>query len=143
MRKLLTAAGAAIALSGCASMTFAPGPGMDASQFEPDSARCRIFARNDVPGYVVTGSQQFVDNYAAGAAIGTAFRVRANYRDCMEAKGWILETSANSGSAAAQTAVPSPGANADWQLRKYCKGERDAHVSQIDTECVGVPDPAK
>jgi Prokaryotic membrane lipoprotein lipid attachment site len=170
MRRLILATVAVTMLSGCAPMTFAPGPGMDASNFEPDSAQCRLFARGNTPGYMVVGSQQFVSNYAAGAAIGGAVRQRADYRDCMEAKGWILQSSASPQptpsppdatdwqllrycasehnaepvchTAPSRSPPPPPGVNADWQLREYCKGERDAHVSQVDSECVGVPDPA-
>jgi len=81
-------------LGACVNHTFAPGPGMSADQFEPDSARCRIFAREDAPAFAFSaaGSQQFVESSMAGAAvghtIGAAVRENQDYNDCMEALGW-------------------------------------------------------
>jgi len=81
-------------LGGCVQHTFAPGPGMSAADFEPDSARCRLFARGANPGqsFEAYGSQQFVaasmTAAMVGGAIGDAIRTNVNYNDCMEAHGW-------------------------------------------------------
>lgn len=91
---------ALIPLNACVHHTFVPGPGMSILDFEPDSARCRLFARGANPGfdYSATGSQQFVAASMAGMVIGgaidSAVRENENYNDCMEARGWRVADNA-------------------------------------------------
>lgn len=85
---------AAVLLSGCVNHDFAPGPGMLVSDFEPESARCRIFARSNQSGFAfgAAGSPRFVATAVGGAAIGAgiagAVQNNQNYNDCMMARGW-------------------------------------------------------
>jgi hypothetical protein len=62
-------------LNGCVNPTFAPGPGMLASDFGPDSARCRLFARGGMPqpGFMVgaSGSPGFVAGAMGGAILAS------------------------------------------------------------------------
>lgn len=106
-----------IILAACVHHTFAPGPGMSAMDFEPDSARCRIFARNDNPGFEfgASGSPRFVATSMAAAAIagvvGTAIRENGNYNDCMEAHGWrVADGSPQAGGMAVPASNSLPGA---------------------------------
>jgi hypothetical protein len=81
-------------LGGCVTHTFAPGPGMSGADFEPESARCRLFARGADPGFAfgAFGSPSFVAatmvGGAIGGVIGSAVRENRNYNDCMQARGW-------------------------------------------------------
>src|SRR5690242_210405 len=83
-------------LSACVQHTYAPGPGMSSLDFEPDSARCRLFARGSQSGYAfgASGSQQFVAGATVGAAIGygiaAAVERNQNFNDCMQARGWRI-----------------------------------------------------
>ncbi len=83
-------------LGACANHIFAPGPGKSASNYEPDSAKCRLFARGANPGFnfEASGSPRFVAASSVGAAIGygiaSAIRTNENYNDCMEANGWLV-----------------------------------------------------
>jgi hypothetical protein len=62
MSRLPVAPLAPLLLGGCVTHTFAPGPGMAAADFEPDSAGCRLFARGTDPGFTfgASGSPKFV-----------------------------------------------------------------------------------
>jgi hypothetical protein len=81
-------------LAGCVTHTFAPGSGMSASDFEPDSAQCRLFARGSRTGFAfgAAGSPKFVGAAMGGAAlgyaIGSAIEKNQNFNDCMQAHGW-------------------------------------------------------
>ena len=81
-------------LSGCAYHTFAPGPGMSANNFEPDSAKCRMYSRGQQSGFsfAASGSPRFVAASTGGAAlgyaVGSAVQANQNYNDCMIATGW-------------------------------------------------------
>jgi hypothetical protein len=92
MRKLIL--GAALLLGGCVTHTFAPGPGMSAINFEPDSAQCRLIARGLETGFnfAASGSPKFVAASTGGAALGyaisSAVEQNSNFNDCMEARGW-------------------------------------------------------
>ncbi len=98
---------AALALTGCVQHTFAPGPGMSVVNFEPDSAKCRIFARGASPdfGFSASGSPKFVAGSLVGAAIGAAVATAVvnnhNFNDCMEASGWRV----------VDNVKPAPGAD--------------------------------
>jgi membrane-associated protease RseP (regulator of RpoE activity) len=89
-------------LGACAYHTFAPGPGKSAREYEPDAARCRLFARGGTPGFAfeASGSPKFVAASAAGAIIGGAIAgaitTNENYNDCMEANGWRIADDAQS-----------------------------------------------
>ena len=80
-------------LAGCANHSFAPGPGMSAAQFEPDSARCRLMSRGMMRPQAVYAPYHR-DQYAAAAAvtlisaIGGAVEQNQNFNDCMIAQGW-------------------------------------------------------
>ena len=111
-----------LTLTGCVQHTFAPGPGMTAFDYEPQSAECRIFARSNSPGFgfSASGSPKFVAGSMVGAAIGagiaTAVANNHNYNDCMEAKGWRVvddvkpPTAAAGITSAAAAATPPPQA---------------------------------
>jgi hypothetical protein len=83
-------------LGGCVTHTFAPGPGMSELAFEPDSARCRLFARGSASGFdfSAAGSPRFVGaamgGAAVGYAIGSAVERNQNFNDCMLAHGWRI-----------------------------------------------------
>jgi membrane-associated protease RseP (regulator of RpoE activity) len=83
-----------LTLTGCVQHTFAPGPGMSAMDYEPDTANCRIFSRGATPGFgfSASGSPKFVAGSMVGAAIGagiaSAIIQNQNYNDCMQARGW-------------------------------------------------------
>jgi hypothetical protein len=83
-------------LGACANHSFAPGPGKSASDYTPDSAKCRLFARGVNPGFdfEASGSPKFVAESTAGAAIvygiTTAIITNQNYNDCMQANGWLI-----------------------------------------------------
>jgi hypothetical protein len=80
----LPAATALLLLGSCVTHNFAPGPGMAASDFEPESARCRLFARGADPGFAfgAVGSPQFVGGAMAGAARHGRRARRAAARPC-------------------------------------------------------------
>jgi hypothetical protein len=92
----LTISVAASLLGGCVTHTFAPGPGMSALDFEPDSAQCRLFARGSRSGFAfgAAGSPKFVGATMGGAAlgyaIGSAVEANQNFNDCMQARGWRI-----------------------------------------------------
>jgi membrane-associated protease RseP (regulator of RpoE activity) len=117
-------------LVNCANHTWAPGPGMAAANFEPDSAQCRLFARGSNPqhSYDAYGSPKFVAASMAGMiladAIGDAVRSNENFNDCMQAHGWRVADNAKpppvvatppatapiaSTAAAMNTAIPAGG----------------------------------
>ena len=74
-------------LGGCVQHAFAPGPGMSAADFEPDSAQCRLFARGARSGFAfgAVGSPKFVGASMGGAAlgyaIGSAVEMNQNFND--------------------------------------------------------------
>lgn len=94
MRKIVFASLGLTLLSGCVTHTFAPGPGLSANDFEPDSANCRLFARGAQSGFAfgAAGSPKFVGAAMGGAAIGyaigSAIERNRNYNDCMIGHGW-------------------------------------------------------
>lgn len=83
-------------LSACATHQFTPGPGKTAADFEPDSAKCGLFARNANPGvtFQAHGSPKFVAASTAEATFGygiaSADRANEDYNDCMEVNGWRM-----------------------------------------------------
>lgn len=93
-RRVLLGTVLALSVSGCVSHTYAPGPGMSAADFGPDSAKCRLFARGSQGDFAfgAYGSPQYVGSAMAGAAlgyaIGSAVDQSRNYDDCMQARGW-------------------------------------------------------
>ena len=106
-------------LAGCVQHTFAPGPGMSAADFEPESAQCRLFARGARSGFgfAAAGSPQFVGASMGGAAlgyaIGSAVEMNRNFNDCMEARGWRIADHAQptQGPMAAALATPESPAS--------------------------------
>lgn len=111
-RKLILATAMLSALGGCAPMTFAPGPGVDPSEFTQDRAQCDYIARHGGGGFVAVGNANYVAGASLGYAIGEAARSRADFRDCMEARGWQLVSSS--------PPAPAPSPAVDWQLLRYC-----------------------
>jgi hypothetical protein len=83
-------------VTSCVHHAFAPGPGQTAWDFEPDAAKCRLFARGAGSGYsfAAAGSPRFVASYSAGAALGvgiaSAIEQNENFNDCMQARGWRI-----------------------------------------------------
>lgn len=159
MRNLILASLTAGALAGCAPMTFYPGPGMDASQFGPDNAQCDYIARHGGGSFVAWGSPTYVNSAMAGAALGNAIRARADYKDCMEMKGWTLQPMATATGWSApnldpelvnghrmntdptsppQPPLPANGLpDAAWQLREYCQVEAGP-AAETNPQCRGL-----
>lgn len=83
-----------LSLGACAQHTYAPGPGMSASDLGPDSGRCHLLAHMTRPAmaFGASGSQKFVAVASAaavvGGVIGTAIHDSETYDDCMQAHGW-------------------------------------------------------
>jgi hypothetical protein len=85
-----------LALSGCASHSWAPGPGQNAAAFGPASGQCKLVAMSGGSGggfVAARGSPQFVGAVVGGSvllgAIGSAVRQHNIYEACMEANGFI------------------------------------------------------
>ena len=93
LRLLFVALPSALALSGCMSHTWTPGPGMSLADFEPAKARCSLMARNNGGGFVAYGTRSEVAGAALGHAIGETIRAQANFNDCLAAGGWRIQTS--------------------------------------------------
>lgn len=108
--RIIVAASLGLALTGCVQHTFAPGPGMSATDFDPDSARCRLFSRGAQSGFEfgAYGNPKFVAGATAGAAlgyaIGSAIERNENFNDCMQARGWRIADGAPSTQDGAMTA---------------------------------------
>ena len=85
----VTAALAALALAGCATHTWAPGPNAKGT-FDEAKARCSLMARHSGGSFAAAGDPNFVAGAAAGAAIGNAIRAQADFNDCMSASGWVV-----------------------------------------------------
>lgn len=92
-----------VSLSGCATHTWAPGPGMSAVDFEPAKARCSLLARHGGSGFVAYGSQSYVAGAAVGHALGETVRTQQDFNDCMLASGWQI---ADDQTTPAQSLVP-------------------------------------
>jgi len=75
-------------LAGCATHTWAPGPGVSVADFDPTKARCSIMARNGGTGFAASGSASFVAGAALGNAIGNAIKANSDFNDCMVASGF-------------------------------------------------------
>lgn len=154
MRRFLNVA-LFVLLSGCAYHHFAPGPGMSAADYEPDAARCRLFARGSNPSYSfeAQGSTKFVAAATAGALVGgaiaTAINTNANYNDCMEARGWRIADNAQpvatasmapqpiaaslvSAQSAASDPPPPPAARRNLGIKAVNVTDMLAYSSQID-----------
>jgi hypothetical protein len=89
MPKYLLAA-LALALAACSS---APdqwiSPNGDPQQRLVDNADCRGFARSNDQPVTAVGTPAFVLGAVIGNAIGNGVRAQADYRDCMEARGYV------------------------------------------------------
>jgi hypothetical protein len=108
-----------MSLGACASHTYAPGPGMSAAQFGPDSARCRLFAEGTRPNtsFEAYGSPKTVAVEAGTmlllGGIATAVHDSEAYDNCMQADGWLVADKATAGPNVVQPvatmgAVPQP-----------------------------------
>jgi hypothetical protein len=110
-------------VSGCASHTWAPGPGMSAADFGPAKARCSLMARHGGGDFSAYGTPSFVAGAAVGNAIGESVRAQQDFNDCMEASGWRI---ADGQTAAAQNVAVG-------QLIAV-RNERIACVEQVRSE---------
>lgn len=87
---------ACLMAGGCVQHTYAPGPGMSVAAFEPDSAQCRLFARQSGTNhsFQTSGSPKSAAAGAAVALIGialfSAVEQNHNYHDCMQSHGWQI-----------------------------------------------------
>lgn len=90
-------------LAGCATHTWAPGPGLSTADFEPAKARCSLLARHGGSDFVAYGSQSYVAGAAVGHALGEAVRTQQDFNDCMLASGWQI---ADGQTTPAQSLVP-------------------------------------
>jgi hypothetical protein len=86
----------AASLVGCTTHSYAPGPGMSATNLGPESAECRLLVRSTRgdTSFGASGSPKFVA-IASGigllaGAIGTALHDSEAYGDCMEARGYQI-----------------------------------------------------
>lgn len=71
--------------AGCAARhTWVPGPSAQVTDFEMQSARCRLGAQ----GGVVVNTYPQSGAAAIGAAAGAANNRQNNFNDCMIATGW-------------------------------------------------------
>jgi hypothetical protein len=76
--------------SGCASHTWAPGPGIAGANFDVAKAQCSLMARHGGSGVVAVGSTAFVAGAVIGSAIGDSIRAQNDFNDCMLAGGWKI-----------------------------------------------------
>jgi hypothetical protein len=79
----------AIFLSGC-SHSWRPGMGLSPYQFSSSKAECSYLARHGGGGFYARGSQDFVAAAQLGYVLGETARNRADFDDCMRAKGWLI-----------------------------------------------------
>jgi hypothetical protein len=108
------AAGNAVMLSclvlGACTPTIWDKPGATQTDFNQDSARCRLLARGMNPGdFYAQGSTNFVAGAALGNALGTAVNQGATYHDCMMAVGYTPRAPG------AETDEPAPATSCGWQ----------------------------
>lgn len=93
---------------------------MLASDFEAQSAQCRLFASGDAPGFAfaASGLPKFVGASMGGAALGYAIgsEIRMNQKsnDCMIARGWAVTDGKSSEPAMAGSVATSPTSGSDW-----------------------------
>jgi hypothetical protein len=80
---------AIVALFGCASHTWAPGPDARGT-FDETKGRCSLLARNSGGAFAASGNAAFVAGAATGNAIGNAITAQNNFNDCMLASGWVV-----------------------------------------------------
>ena len=110
-RHAITVILGALVLGGCASHTYAPGPGLSAADLGPDSARCRLQAQGTRPdtSFEASGSPNFVAAASGAAlvvgAVATVVHDSETFDDCMQARGWRVSDGMTSGPGAAQPAA--------------------------------------
>ena len=80
----------AVAVGGCTTHTWAPGPGINPASFSAAKAQCSLFARHSGGGFSASGSAKFVAGAALGYGIGDAVRQNDDFNDCMLAGGWQI-----------------------------------------------------
>jgi hypothetical protein len=80
-----------LALNACVpAHTWAPGPGVNAANYDKTSAQCSLMARHSGSDFVVVGSQSYVTGAVVGHNISEANRTQADFNDCMLAQGWKI-----------------------------------------------------
>jgi hypothetical protein len=106
---------ALMSVGACVNHTYAPGPGMSATDQGPDAARCRLYARGTRPSmaFEASGSQKAVaieSGVALGlGVVGTLVHDSETYDDCMQARGWLVADEAAAASGAAQQPAATTG----------------------------------
>lgn len=88
LRKTAAVAMVAVALTGCVSHTWAPGPGATLP-FGQASGQCKLAALGSQEGFIAVGNANYVAGAALGNAIGNAVRTNVTYNACMEAQGFV------------------------------------------------------
>ncbi len=139
---------AGISLGGCVNHDFVPGPGMLAADFEPEAARCRIFARSGRQGYAAgaAGSPRFVAGAMAGAVvageISNAIQQNENYNDCMISRGWRVASRApapltasaiQTESLSPSSTAPTPNARRNMRVRVNVVSSQEAAARNLRT----------
>lgn len=81
-----------LASTGC-SHTWVGKPGY---MFESEKAQCSYIARHGGSGFYAQGSQSYVAGAQLGYAIGEIARTKADFDDCMLAKGWRIADNSSS-----------------------------------------------
>jgi hypothetical protein len=110
-RQAMTVILGALVLGGCASHTYAPGPGLSAADLGPDSARCRLLAQGTRPdtSFEASGSPNFVAATPGAAlivgTIATVVHDSETFDDCMQARGWRVADGMTNRPGAAQPAA--------------------------------------
>ena len=95
-----------VVLTGCATHQWAPGPGMNAADFDATKAQCSLMARHGGSGFAAYGSANFVAGAALGNAVGESIRTQQDFNDCMLASGWKIADRPDA-------APPEPGFTVD------------------------------
>jgi hypothetical protein len=84
--------GIAVALAGCASHNWTPGPNVAPGlTFDQQKARCSLMARHGGSGFAVAGDPNFVAGAAIGHGISEGVRTQQDFNDCMLASGWVID----------------------------------------------------
>jgi hypothetical protein len=120
-------------VSGCASHTWAPGPGMSAADFEPAKAQCSLMARHGGGGFAAYGDANFVAGATVGNAIGETVRTQRDFNDCMAASGWKI---ADQSGAASQVNQSSAASQATQSAARQAAAERAKTIVADMKSCV-------
>ena len=78
-------------LAGCAATTWVPGPGLAASDFRPDKARCLALARSGHSVWIASGSCLYVAGAELQHDMNEAAQTEQEFNACMMARGWRMQ----------------------------------------------------